>query len=92
MEPLLHIEPLRLVSKASSLQLLISTSEMCPLLLLSLSSYTSFVQKLMGIMTAVLDKIGFNAVFKGKANRLVLAFLLLLIKAAILILLKLILH
>ncbi|CAL9015042.1 unnamed protein product [Prunus brigantina] len=60
MEPLLHIEPLRL--------------------------------KLMGIMTAVLDKIGFNAVFKGKANRLVLAFLLLLIKAAILILLKLILH
>ncbi|BBH00664.1 hypothetical protein Prudu_010709 [Prunus dulcis] len=60
MEPLLHIEPLRL--------------------------------KLMGIMTAVLDKIGFNVVFKGKANRLVLAFLLLLIKAAILILLKLVLH
>lgn len=43
-------------------------------------------------MTAVLDKIGFNVVFKGKANRLVLAFLLLLIKAAILILLKLVLH
>lgn len=50
------------------------------------------LQKMMGIMSAVMEKMGSNAIFKGGASKLVWSFLFLFITAAYLISLMLISH
>lgn len=62
------------------------------ILVLACSYFLLRLQKMMGIMSAVMEKMGSNAIFKGGASKVVWSSLFLFITAAFLISLMLISH